>query len=68
MSAPLNWAARSAKIKPTRSRPSNLTEFACSGLGLNPHLGTPPNPQAVGEPRVPGGSSSGSAVALAPGQ
>lgn len=37
---------------------TNLTEFAFSGLGLNPHFGTPRNPAAPG--RVPGGSSSGS--------
>jgi aspartyl-tRNA(Asn)/glutamyl-tRNA(Gln) amidotransferase subunit A len=44
----------------------NLSEFAYSGLGLNPHYGTPLNPfDAV--PRAPGGSSSGSAVAVARG-
>ncbi|WP_136660533.1 amidase [Nitratireductor sp. XY-223] len=45
----------------------NLTEFAYSGLGLNPHYGTPHNPHSNGTPRVPGGSSSGSAVAVAAG-
>lgn len=45
----------------------NLTEFAYSGLGLNPHYGTPANPHDPGTPRVPGGSSSGSAVAVAAG-
>ncbi|MER9292212.1 amidase family protein [Mesorhizobium sp. M0518] len=41
---------------------SNLSEFAFSGLGLNPHFGTP---TASGrEDRVPGGSSSGSAIAV----
>jgi aspartyl-tRNA(Asn)/glutamyl-tRNA(Gln) amidotransferase subunit A len=43
----------------------NLTEFAYSGLGLNPHFGTPANPNGRG--RVPGGSSSGSGVAVAAG-
>jgi aspartyl-tRNA(Asn)/glutamyl-tRNA(Gln) amidotransferase subunit A len=43
----------------------NMTEFAFSGIGLNPHYGTPVNPH--GEGRVPGGSSSGSAVAVAKG-
>jgi aspartyl-tRNA(Asn)/glutamyl-tRNA(Gln) amidotransferase subunit A len=44
----------------------NLSEFAYSGLGLNPHFGTPLNPfDAV--PRAPGGSSSGSAVTVARG-
>ena len=40
----------------------NMTEFAYSGLGLNPHYGTPRNPHGKDQPRVPGGSSSGSAV------
>ena len=44
---------------------TNLSELAFSGLGTNPHFGTPPNPRAPG--RVPGGSSSGSAVAVAAG-
>ena len=44
---------------------TNLSEFAYSGLGLNPHLGTPPNP--LDPARAPGGSSSGSAVAVAAG-
>jgi aspartyl-tRNA(Asn)/glutamyl-tRNA(Gln) amidotransferase subunit A len=42
---------------------TNLTELAFSGLGLNPHFGTPRNPVDVA--RIPGGSSSGSAVAVA---
>lgn len=45
---------------------TNMTEFAYSGIGLNPHFGTPRNPYGA-EPRVPGGSSSGSAVAVARG-
>ncbi|MEP3278818.1 MAG: amidase [Stappiaceae bacterium] len=45
----------------------NLTEFAYSGLGLNPHFGTPVNPHDTNTPRAPGGSSSGSAVAVAAG-
>lgn len=44
---------------------TNLTEFAFSGLGLNPHFGTPAN--ALVADRIPGGSSSGSAVAVALG-
>lgn len=44
---------------------TNMTELAFSGLGLNPHFGTPEN---VFDPaRVPGGSSSGAAVAVASG-
>ncbi|WP_246498501.1 amidase [Microvirga soli] len=43
----------------------NMTEFAFSGIGLNPHYGTPVNPH--GQRRVPGGSSSGSGVAVARG-
>ncbi|MEZ5864892.1 MAG: amidase [Geminicoccaceae bacterium] len=45
----------------------NLTEFAYSGLGLNPHFGTPANPHDRTTRRAPGGSSSGSAVAVASG-
>lgn len=46
---------------------TNLSEFAYSALGLNPHFGTPLNPRSSDLPRVPGGSSSGSAVAVAAG-
>lgn len=46
---------------------TNLSELAFSGLGVNPHFGTPPNPTSGPEPLVPGGSSSGSAVAVASG-
>ncbi|KPY84345.1 amidase [Pseudomonas syringae pv. tagetis] len=46
---------------------TNLSEFAYSGLGLNPHFGTPVNPASDSSPRIPGGSSSGSAVAVAAG-
>ncbi|RMN35136.1 hypothetical protein ALQ64_00721 [Pseudomonas cannabina] len=46
---------------------TNLSEFAYSGLGLNPHFGTPVNPLSDAVPRIPGGSSSGSAVAVASG-
>jgi aspartyl-tRNA(Asn)/glutamyl-tRNA(Gln) amidotransferase subunit A len=45
----------------------NLTEFAFSGLGLNPHFGTPAVPVGRGGRRAPGGSSSGSGVAVAAG-
>ncbi len=45
----------------------NMTEFAYSGIGLNPHYGTPRNPYGTDAPRIPGGSSSGSAVAVARG-
>ena len=46
---------------------TNLSELAYSGLGLNPHFGTPANPALAGAQRVPGGSSSGSAIAVAAG-
>jgi aspartyl-tRNA(Asn)/glutamyl-tRNA(Gln) amidotransferase subunit A len=42
-----------------------LSEFAYSGLGLNPHFGTPINRFSRDGQRAPGGSSSGSAVAVA---
>ena len=44
---------------------TNMTEFAFSGIGANPHYGTPGNP--ADRKRVPGGSSSGAAVAAADG-
>jgi aspartyl-tRNA(Asn)/glutamyl-tRNA(Gln) amidotransferase subunit A len=44
----------------------NLAEFAYSALGQNPHFSTPLNPHG-GEPHAPGGSSSGSGVAVAAG-
>jgi aspartyl-tRNA(Asn)/glutamyl-tRNA(Gln) amidotransferase subunit A len=44
---------------------TNMTEFAFSGIGVNPHYGTPGNP--ADRTRVPGGSSSGAAVAVADG-
>ena len=43
----------------------NMTEFAYSGLGLNPHFGTARNPNDRTTPRAPGGSSSGSGAAVA---
>lgn len=45
----------------------NMTEFAFSGLGINPHHGTPSSPWDRGSSRIPGGSSSGTAVAVADG-
>ena len=46
---------------------TNMTEFAFSGLGLNPHYGTPRNPADALIARIPGGSSSGAAVSVANG-
>ena len=46
---------------------TNMTEFAFSGLGLNPHYGTPRNPADSQVARIPGGSSSGAAVSVANG-
>ena len=46
---------------------TNLSEFAYSGLGLNPHFGTPANRALDGGSRAPGGSSSGAAIAVAAG-
>ncbi len=43
---------------------TNMTEFAYSGLGINPHYGTPRNPFDRDSSRIPGGSSSGAAVAV----
>jgi aspartyl-tRNA(Asn)/glutamyl-tRNA(Gln) amidotransferase subunit A len=49
---------------------TNLTEFAFSGIGINPHHGTPANaatPALDAVPRIPGGSTSGGAVTVAAG-
>ncbi len=46
---------------------TNMTEFAFSGVGINPHYGTPVNPADTATARIPGGSSSGSAVSVAAG-
>ena len=42
---------------------TNMSEFAFSGVGFNPHYGTPGNP--ADRTRVPGGSSAGAAVSVA---
>ncbi|HEY2131625.1 MAG TPA: amidase [Acetobacteraceae bacterium] len=44
---------------------TNMTEFAFSGLGINPHHGTPRSPWDRATGRIPGGSSSGAAVSVA---
>jgi aspartyl-tRNA(Asn)/glutamyl-tRNA(Gln) amidotransferase subunit A len=44
---------------------TNMTEFAFSGIGANSHYGTPGNP--ADRSRIPGGSTSGGAVAVADG-
>jgi len=46
---------------------TNMTEFAFSGIGLNPHYGTPRNPWERLEGRIPGGSSSGAAISVTDG-
>jgi aspartyl-tRNA(Asn)/glutamyl-tRNA(Gln) amidotransferase subunit A len=46
---------------------TNMTEFAYSGLGINAHFGTPLNPWHRAEGRIPGGSTSGGAVAVKDG-
>lgn len=46
---------------------TNMTEFAFSGLGVNPHYGTPKSPWDRATGRLPGGSSSGAGVAAADG-
>jgi aspartyl-tRNA(Asn)/glutamyl-tRNA(Gln) amidotransferase subunit A len=46
---------------------TNMTEFAFSGIGINPHYGTPRNPTDTQTDRIPGGSSSGAAVSVALG-
>lgn len=46
---------------------TNMSEFAFSGVGANPHHGTPRNPCDAAVHRIPGGSSSGAAVSVALG-
>ncbi len=49
---------------------TNMSEFAFSGVGINPHYGTPANPATAAldaAPRIPGGSTSGGAVSVAAG-
>lgn len=46
---------------------TNMTEFAFSGVGINPHFGTPLNAAATHQALIPGGSSSGAAVSVATG-
>jgi aspartyl-tRNA(Asn)/glutamyl-tRNA(Gln) amidotransferase subunit A len=49
---------------------TNMSEFAFSGLGLNPHYGTPLSPYRrgmAGDERIAGGSSSGAAASVADG-
>jgi aspartyl-tRNA(Asn)/glutamyl-tRNA(Gln) amidotransferase subunit A len=46
---------------------TNMSEFAFSGMGLNPHYGSPASPWKPEERRVSGGSSSGAAVSVAMG-
>ena len=48
---------------------TNMSEFAFSGVGINPHHGTPANPAFVGHgaARIPGGSTSGGATSVAGG-
>ena len=43
---------------------TNMTEFAFSGIGINPHYGTPKNIYDRQAARVPGGSSSGAAISI----
>jgi aspartyl-tRNA(Asn)/glutamyl-tRNA(Gln) amidotransferase subunit A len=46
---------------------TNMTEFAYSGIGINPHYGTPKSAWQRSTGHVPGGSSSGAAVSIADG-
>jgi aspartyl-tRNA(Asn)/glutamyl-tRNA(Gln) amidotransferase subunit A len=46
---------------------TNMTEFAYSGIGINPHFGTPKGAWQRGTGHVPGGSSSGAATSVVDG-
>ncbi|WP_188008637.1 amidase family protein [Grimontia hollisae] len=55
------------KVGLTSIGKTNLSELAFSGIGINSHFGTPYRSKQHGEIKVPGGSSSGSAIAVAEG-
>ncbi|MEO8667256.1 MAG: amidase family protein [Bauldia sp.] len=61
----LPLAANAAAIGMVTMGKLNMSEFAYSALGLNPHFGTPRNPNSRGTARAPGGSSSGCGAAVA---
>lgn len=63
--APVVQRLRKAGLIPVGR--TNMTEFAYSGLGINPHFGTPANPFDRAAKRIPGGSSSGAVVSVADG-
>ena len=46
---------------------TNMSEFAFSGVGINPHYGTPAAPWNRAARRIPGGSSSGAAISVSDG-
>src|SRR5690349_3414091 len=46
---------------------TNMTEFAYSGVGINPHYGTPRNSYDRAAARIPGGSSSGAGISVSDG-
>ena len=46
---------------------NNMVEFAYAGIGMNSHFGTPKIPYDRAKGRIPGGSTSGGAVAVADG-
>ena len=46
---------------------TNMSEFAFSAVGINPHYGTPANACDPQVSRIPGGSSSGAAISVATG-
>lgn len=60
--APVITAIRSVGLIPMGK--TALNEFAFSGIGYNPHFGTPFANRAGGDARAPGGSSAGSAIAV----
>lgn len=63
--ADLACAANAAAAGMVTMGKLNMTEMAYSGIGLNPHFGTPLNPNNRNTPHSPGGSSSGCGAAVA---
>lgn len=60
--APIVTATKTVGLIPLGK--THLNEFAFSGIGYNPHFGTPYASRPGGDERAPGGSSAGSAIAV----
>lgn len=70
---PARWCAEGSVVTALKTEgavfmgKTHMVEFAFGGIGTNPHWATPHNPWDAGDPRVPGGSSSGAGVSIQEG-